>query len=880
MGAWPTTTESVAPRDNPPLSANPEPAGAESVAPEGEPSPSTAAGSVAPTAGPADSASPAPADAAASPGSDNDGLDDASLPLSALGGVGSILAAGALAVVGRNRARQRWHRHPGQRPPWPTDDDAVVEDRLRLVENPTLVAAADAALRALVSGCADEGLDLPQLRAARLTDNHLQLFLTAPATLPRPWLRTIDQAVWTCPLAAFAEAGRPAEADATGSSLETAEGDAVPDAGRLPEPGESVGSVGGVRDPAETSDNPPATDTAPAPYPALVCVGQDAEGAHLLLDLEQVGVLGLRGDGQMTREAMAALTVELATSAWADDITVTTVGDPAAVEDSLQTGCLRHVDDLAPALEGLARQAEVARSALLTADLGRGDDDRAGLTALHRARVTGEAGEAWYPDVVVLAGPTRPDDRAVLRALVDGQPRVALAVVTTAVDTMSDYRIEFGPSGRAVLQPFGLPFTPQRLSAPVLSSIARIVALARAEPEVAAPVGPDQADPTPEPDTASVSVGPDPAADPVGPDQAAVDPGLTEAPPSDPAAPLDARPLIIYPLVSPPASASAVPPAPSAGLVPARPGQAATAADPVADVSRPPDPEPGTIAWPSPPTYPVRPPDAAPAHLVQPASAAPTNLAPAPYLRLLGPVDVVGATGTVEPSKIKRLTEYLAFLVLHPGTTSSAIDEALWPDRTGENASTRNTATSKLRKWLGQDPDGQPYLPPFVYDASRIGCDWHDWRALVGDQPATALTTEQLVGAWSLVRGAPFSGIMRRSYRWADRLTQTLLIELADVAHELARRRCQAKDFRGAHDVLAAALSFLPAEESLWRLRILACYASHDLDGLRSAVDTVWRVADELGCDLEPETIELIAQVRQSPLGDLRRRVRRTDGAL
>jgi hypothetical protein len=854
--------------------------------------PETTAGVDTPTATASDSAAPSfiPDPVESDPPSDNesatadDGLVSAVTPVNTLGGVGSILAAGILLVVGRRRARQRWRRRPGQKLTWPANSDAVVERRLRLAENPDLVAQTDRALRALIDGCAETGLDLPELRAVRLTDAHIQLFLESPASLPEPWVRTVDPAVWTCALAQFdldlgsLDSGLTQfDSQLSNDDLFRQEIDPLEsDLQTKDESDQELESLIGSRDrprsaaaisvrPSVISPVSPVDEfdelgdsDVPAPFPALVCIGQDSENAHLLVDLEQIGTLGLIGPEQFVHEAMTALAVELSTSAWADDLTVTAVGAVSDIETRLQTGCLRQVHDLEPLVETLTSQADHSRGILLTTELG--SQRTQGMTALHRARVLGQASETWYPEVLVLAGPTRGEDRAALRVLIDRQPRVALAAVTTAADLMGDYRIEFQASGSAVFHPFGLPFTPQRLSDEVLEAMTRLVELEHCDGG----------------DSTTGDAGFDSGIDGRDREIKEMDNGIDEVD----------RGIGGYDVLGQPADDLAKQAA--GDLTKQTAGDATELLEndltgQLADDSPEKLESSGFVRVRVSPRSPVDKSDSAIFEQILTDEQATTgrqfdsstglNDTPqAPYLRLLGPVELVGARGTAEPTRIKRLTEYLSYLVLHPRAVAADIDEAIWPDRSGDNTSTRNTSTSKLRRWLGDDPTGQPFLPPFTYDASRIDCDWFEWGRLLGKRPLRQQPTEALEQAFALVRGLPFTGGMRRSYRWADQLQCTMVADISDVACELGRRRCQAKEFLSANVAINTALQLNPGYERLWRLRILACYAAGDRDGLRESIDAVWRSADTLGVDLEPDTLELIEQTRHSHVYDARRR--------
>jgi nucleoid-associated protein YgaU len=108
---------------------------------------------------------------------------------------------------------------------------------------------------------------------------------------------------------------------------------------------------------------------------------------------------------------------------------------------------------------------------------------------------------------------------------------------------------------------------------------------------------------------------------------------------------------------------------------------------------------------------------------------------PAPEVLVLGPVEVRFANGEdVASGRRRKLTELAAFIALHPGADNHGIDDAIWPTRR-VSTSTRNSATSRLRRWLGTDPDGEPWLP-LVPDRGQyqfrpgVRCDWHDFQAL------------------------------------------------------------------------------------------------------------------------------------------------------
>src|SRR5690606_8377369 len=92
----------------------------------------------------------------------------------------------------------------------------------------------------------------------------------------------------------------------------------------------------------------------PAAYPALVGLGLGDQATHLLLDLERMRHLDLRGDPMRTRGVLAALLLELTTSEWADDLQVTVVGAHADLAAALTSPRMLHLDTVEHALARIA----------------------------------------------------------------------------------------------------------------------------------------------------------------------------------------------------------------------------------------------------------------------------------------------------------------------------------------------------------------------------------------------------------------------------------------------------------------------------------------------------------------------------------------------
>jgi DNA-binding SARP family transcriptional activator len=241
----------------------------------------------------------------------------------------------------------------------------------------------------------------------------------------------------------------------------------------------------------------------------------------------------------------------------------------------------------------------------------------------------------------------------------------------------------------------------------------------------------------------------------------------------------------------------------------------------------------------------------------------------APQVRVLGPVDIVGALGKVESNRRNGLTEIAAWLVLHPGKSRRELDEAIWPGQR-VRADTRNANISKLRTWLGRDPllsaddPHAAYLPPIrdgVYAfGDQVTSDWSQFQELYrqGMHRSGAEADTALAHALALVRGRPFSDIDQSKYTWAEYDIQEMISAIVDVAHELATRRLAVQDYRAA---LAAASKGVTCDQQAELLHrdLFAIYSeTGDRQGLERTAHQLSRIATETGCDSAPETVALI----------------------
>ena len=343
------------------------------------------------------------------------------------GGVGALLAASVLALLGLKRTRQQRRRRPGQRIAMPPPDLQSAELELRIVEDPTGLDRVDRALRSLSVLLATGGQPLPVLRLARLIEQDLELYLDGAAHLPAPFTATGDPTIWTLP------------ADARLLSAE------------------ELAEVAG-------------------PFPSLVTIGHDLDNAHVLLDLEHAAALAVDGDPESSVAVLAAIAAELATSRWADDLQVTVVGCLPELPAAIGTGRVRHVETLGELLPVLERRAISIREFMAQTQI---PDLQHARSAANQRPHSG----AWYPEILLLGGPVDPADRVRLEDLLQELPRVSLAAVTAADSTPAEWTLvldpnDDGPNATAVLRPVGLALRPQRLTTEDLDQLHDLLAVA------------------------------------------------------------------------------------------------------------------------------------------------------------------------------------------------------------------------------------------------------------------------------------------------------------------------------------------------------------------------------------------------------------------
>jgi DNA-binding SARP family transcriptional activator len=201
--------------------------------------------------------------------------------------VGGLLAAAALTGLATLRHRQRRRRAAGQAVPRPDTDLLQAEGQLRVLAEPNDMTRVDEALRALTLAVA-EYETLPDVRLAFVREGHVDLLPSDARTdAPQPFVALDEGLVWRAPAA------------------------------------------------AQPLLSPEQASRALPLLPLLLTVGHGSEGP-VMLDVEAVGCLAVRGPDNEVTEVLSHLVAEAALAPWADGVEVLLVGFDVELAGSLQ----------------------------------------------------------------------------------------------------------------------------------------------------------------------------------------------------------------------------------------------------------------------------------------------------------------------------------------------------------------------------------------------------------------------------------------------------------------------------------------------------------------------------------------------------------------
>ncbi|MEU6353515.1 type VII secretion system-associated protein [Streptomyces sp. NPDC047072] len=405
-------SERAGPQDAGPEKAGPQDADSEKAAPEG----AGPEGADIETAGPEGAAPETAGPEAALLGAR---LLDAAL-LDA-----PLLSAGLLSALARRSRTALWESAMGAEgrrapePAPPAGGVADIRDALVVGAESQVVRDLDRALRQLAGALAVESRALPTVHAAWLTDGELSLQLARPAPRPpAPWQPDRNDTFWRIRLAD------------------------VP-----------------VHE----------TDTA-APYPGLVSLGTHGR-ARLLLNLEALpGLVALTGAEADRTAVLASVAAELATSAWADRMTLTLVGLDAELAERAAPTRVRRVDDLDELLATMEAETVRRRDALATAG--------------HDSVLTGRTGRSgdtsWEPHLVLLAAPPSEEQAARLAELAVDSGRLGIGYLAATAATTDGglpgafWKLDVTPDGRLLAPSLGLDLQAQLLPRERYDAVVRL----------------------------------------------------------------------------------------------------------------------------------------------------------------------------------------------------------------------------------------------------------------------------------------------------------------------------------------------------------------------------------------------------------------------
>lgn len=235
-------------------------------------------------------------------------------------------------------------------------------------------------------------------------------------------------------------------------------------------------------------------------------------------------------------------------------------------------------------------------------------------------------------------------------------------------------------------------------------------------------------------------------------------------------------------------------------------------------------------------------------------------------VRVLGDVQVIGAT--------RPLTEREPELVAFLATREQAVDPdtvqtALWPQRMVSPKRWWNIVAD-TRSALGTARNGEFHFPPVGKGESlrlgpTVGTDLghlqSQLRAAANEDRDEAIV--RLTEALKVVRGRPFTAA--HGYAWANAYGLAAHAEavVVDAAHLLASLLLEAADPTAALDATAVGLRAAPANEILYRDRMLAHHNTGNISGIDGDIRDLCAALDiEDPCDeLHPDTLALFERL-------------------
>ncbi|HEU4946246.1 MAG TPA: hypothetical protein VFT31_03735 [Kribbella sp.] len=330
-------------------------------------------------------------------------------------GFGATLLAAGLALA--LKRRRGWAQGPGPR----SASHRQTEVGLRLASDVPTVQFVDNALRRLGASLTQLSRPVPGVVAALVTEKALTLVLEpgeAPAPPPPPWQVSTDGRRWVL-RRAYAPEGEIA---------------------------------------------------APSPYPTLVTIGRNADGATVLVDLDGArGIASFGGFTDSARDVVGSLAVELATNLWSEGAHVSMVGFGDDLS-SLAPSRLSYRTSLDDTLDEVTRRTDAQVQAC----------GRRGVDSVAAARMSHPDSLLWGAEVIFVSAPPSPDQAERLtRLAADPQRCVAAVVVGDVLD--APWRFVVDKKNQTVCRLLGLEVDAHSISPAQFADLVALFDAAEAE---------------------------------------------------------------------------------------------------------------------------------------------------------------------------------------------------------------------------------------------------------------------------------------------------------------------------------------------------------------------------------------------------------------
>ena len=226
-----------------------------------------------------------------------------------------------------------------------------------------------------------------------------------------------------------------------------------------------------------------------------------------------------------------------------------------------------------------------------------------------------------------------------------------------------------------------------------------------------------------------------------------------------------------------------------------------------------------------------------------------------PTLFLLGPVELLGSSGERPTRAMGQCIEYCAWLLMHPGSSPSTMVRELLVAET-----TRRSNMSRLRTWLGNDTENNPYLPDAysgrISLAPSVTSDWERFQLLLAGGVNTS-STPLLHEALSLVRGRPLDGVSFQ-WPWTSQWLSDMISMISDAATVLADRYLTEQDFSGALWAIEQGQLATGDDETLAVRRIQVLAHTGEGADVDAAIMKLTRAARATNQDLSADSVRRI----------------------